>query len=118
LKTQAFSTLRNSIPHSQVVRSVRPSANKLRCVICDSCGGIELNHAGGRNHVAWFTMPFCQKHHTQFHALVRAAGISLEYTADPRERYLRAMKALGICNWMLLEAMHELDSAFQNSPKE
>jgi len=79
------------------------------CVICGK-KRIERNHAGGKNFVAWFTMPFCPKHHTQFHALVSAAGINLEYTPDPVDRLIRALKALLVCAFMLLEAMEELNS--------
>lgn len=49
--------------------SSRTSAARLRCVICGTDQGVERNHVGGRNHVAWLTMPFCRKHHDQFHAL-------------------------------------------------
>jgi len=79
------------------------------CVICGA-ERIERNHAGGKNFVAWFTMPFCPKHHLQFHALVSAAGINLEYHPDAQERILRALKAIQVCEFMLLEAMHELNS--------
>lgn len=87
----------------------------LRCVICDTDEAVERNHAGGQNHVAWFWMPFCHKHHVQFHALVAAAGIDLEYTSDPQERVLRALKAVQICNWMLLERQQELNSQRQQA---
>jgi len=78
-------------------------------VICGS-KRTERNHVGGQNHVAWFTMPFCLDHHAQFHALLRAAGIDLEYTSDPRERMLRALKATTVCQWMLTEALQNLNS--------
>jgi hypothetical protein len=80
-----------------------------RCVICAS-ERIQRNHVGGQNHVAWFTMPFCPAHHDQFHALVTAAGIDLEYTADPRERLLRSLQATIVCQWMLTEALKNLNS--------
>jgi hypothetical protein len=83
------------------------------CVICGR-ERIEHNHVGGRNHVAWFTMPFCREHHTQFHALLRAACIDLEYTSDPRERMLRALKATTVCQWMLTEALQKLNSGDDN----
>ncbi len=82
------------------------------CVICGK-KKIERNHAGGKNFVAWFTMPFCPKHHTQFHALVAAAGINLEYTPDPLERLIRALKALLVRAFMLLEAIQERNSSEQ-----
>ena len=81
-----------------------------RCVICGSNKEVERHHVGGRRHVAWFTMPFCRKHHDQFHALLRIAGIDLEYTSDPRERLLRALKATTVFQWMLMEALQALDS--------
>jgi hypothetical protein len=80
-----------------------------RCVICGR-KDIERNHVGGRNHVAWFTMQFCVAHHAQFHHLVRAAGVDLEYTSDPQERLLRAQKACMIAQWMLTEALQNLNS--------
>jgi hypothetical protein len=52
-------------------------------------------------------MPCCKKHHDHFHALLRMAGVSLEYTSDPRERLLRALKAVQVFEWMLLEALNE-----------
>ena len=80
------------------------------CVVC-ARKKIERNHAGGRNFVAWFTLPFCTKHHAQFHALCAAAGINFEYTSDPIERLIRALKALLVCAFMLLEALQELHSS-------
>ena len=79
-----------------------------RCVIC-AAKDTEHNHAGGRNHVAWFTMPLCRKHHSQFHHLLRNAGVNLEYTSNPKERYRRALQALAIAQWMLLEAIKNSD---------
>ena len=79
-----------------------------RCVICGSSKKIERNHVGGRNHVAWFTMPSCRKHHVQFHALLRIAGVDLEYTSDPRERLSRAVKSCLVFQWMLTEAQQKI----------
>jgi len=85
------------------------------CAICGS-KDIERNHVGGRNHIAWFTMPLCRtKHHPQFHALAKAAGINFEYTADPRERLIRAQKATMIFQWMIIEAQQELNSGGANA---
>jgi len=88
------------------------------CVICGAIR-IERNHLGGQNFVAWFTMPFCPKHHRQFHALVDAAGINLEYSPDPIVRLIRALKAMLVGAFMVLEAMEELNSRSRNndSPK-
>lgn len=82
-----------------------------RCVICGSRENVEQNHLGGQNHIAWFTMPFCRKHHDQFHALLRSAGVDLTYTTDPRERVLRALGATWVANWVFTEALRELNSA-------
>ena len=74
---------------------------------CALCGRkpVEQNHVGGRNHVAWFTMPFCREHHDQFHELLRNAGVDLHYTPDPVERIARANQAISVCQWMLAEAL-------------
>src|SRR5260370_42497994 len=55
-------------------------------------------------------MPCCVPHHDQFHALLRAAGVDLRYTSDTRERHTRALKALQICAWMLLEAQEHANT--------
>ncbi len=88
--------------------SVRVKASA-RCVICGSEDAVR-NHVGGQNHVAWFTMPFCREHHDQFHASLRAAGVDLKFAADPRERLLRALQATTVCQWMLMEALKNLNS--------
>ena len=91
---------------------------RARCVIC-AARDTEQNHAGGRNHVAWFTMPLCRNHHAQFHGLLRNAGVNLEYTSDAQERCRRALQALAIAQWMLLEALKNSDdeSLKENRPK-
>ena len=71
---------------------------------------------GGRNHVAWFTMQFCRPHHGQFHRLVEAAGINLEYTPNEVERILRALSAIGIAQYMLLQRLAELDREQRDEP--
>ena len=96
--------------------SSRTKAGSLHCVICDSDVRAERNHPGGRNHVAWFRMPFCGKHHDQFHDLCRIAGINLEYTPDPYERLLRGLKANQVCQFMLLEALQELNAQRHENP--
>ena len=81
------------------------ATSKGRCVVCGSSTDVEQNHVGGRNHVAWFTMPFCREHHDQFHALLRASGVDLHYTSDPIERYRRAMQAILLGQWTLTEML-------------
>jgi len=83
------------------------SAVKPVCVICGSAKNIEYNHAGGRNHVAWFTVPFCEKHHQEFHRLLESAGIDLRYTSNKLKRLVIAALALTIALWIVLQALRE-----------
>jgi hypothetical protein len=96
--------------------SLRRKPDGLRCVICGSSVGVQRNHTGGQNHVAWFWMPFCEKHHNQFHELCRIADIKLEYTSDPYERLLRGLKANQVCEFMMLEALQELNAQRYERP--
>ena len=50
-------------------------------------------------------MPFCDHCHSLFHAMVDGAGIDLRYTDDPIERIRRALAAIKIAEWMLLEQL-------------
>jgi hypothetical protein len=76
-----------------------------KCVLCGSTRNVQGNHLGGRWHLAWFTMPFCIDCHSLFHAMVTRAGIDLSYTQDPIERFRRALAAIKIAEWMLLEQL-------------
>ena len=76
-----------------------------RCALCQSHKNIQGNHIGGRNHLGWITMPFCDKCHQRFHILARQAGLDLESTDDPIERLRRALAFIKICEWMILEQM-------------
>ena len=78
------------------------------CVICGKQTGIEQNHVGGRNHVAWFTMPFCKVHHDEFHETLRNIGIDLRHTPDELERLGRASQAIIVCLWTLEEVKKEV----------
>jgi len=75
------------------------------CVICGTDIGIEHNHAGGRNHIAWFRVPFCERHHQQFHRLLESAGLNLRYTSNRLKRLVIAALALTIALWMVLQAL-------------
>src|SRR5215831_9303789 len=77
------------------------------CVICGTDKNIEHNHAGGRNHIAWFTLPFCERHHQQFHRLLERVGIDLRYTPNKLKRLVFAALALTIALWMVLQALGE-----------
>jgi hypothetical protein len=79
----------------------------LVCVICGTDKNIELNHAGGNNHLPWFKLPFCQRHHQQFHRLLEGLGINLRYTSNKLKRLVLAALALTIALWMVLQALWE-----------
>lgn len=84
----------------------RASRENRKCVICGSTGRVEANHVGGRHQIAWFTMPLCGEHHDRFHVLLNQIRLDLRYTPDPVERSLRALKALLVFGWMVIEALH------------
>jgi hypothetical protein len=77
------------------------------CVICGADKNIELNHAGGKNHIAWLRLPFCELHHQQFHRLLESVGINLRYTSNKLKRLALASLALTIALWMVLQALWE-----------
>jgi hypothetical protein len=78
------------------------------CFICGAGKYIEQNHAGGRKHIPWFKVPFCQQHHDQFHRLLESVGIDLRYTPNKRKRLVIAALALTIALWMVLQALFEV----------
>ena len=83
------------------------SVKKIRkCVICGGTHRVEANHVGGRNHIAWFTIPLCGEHHDRFHALLNQMRLDLRYTPDPVERSIRVLKAILIFAWMVVEGLH------------
>jgi hypothetical protein len=77
------------------------------CVICGTDKNIENNHAGGKNHLPWFKLPFCERHHQQFHRLLESLGINLRYTPNKLKRLVLAALALTITLWMVLQALWE-----------
>ena len=82
-----------------------PKPEVKKCVLCGNTGNVQGNHLGGRRHLAWFTIPFCGECHSLFHAMVNRAGVDLRYTHDPVERTRRALAAIKIAEWMLLEQL-------------
>jgi hypothetical protein len=81
------------------------------CFICGATKNVERNHAGGRNHIEWFKVPFCEQHHQQFHRLLESVGIDLRYTPNKLKRLVIAALALTIALWMVLQALR--DAVFQ-----
>ena len=82
-----------------------PKPAQKRCVLCGSARNVQGNHLGGKHFFACFTMTFCECHHRVFHAMVDRAGINLSYTDEPIERIRRALAAIKIAEWMLLEEL-------------
>ena len=77
------------------------------CVICGSWEYIEQNHAGGRNHIPWFKVPFCERHHRMFHRQLESVGINLRYIPNQQKRLASAAVAFTIGLWMILQALME-----------
>jgi hypothetical protein len=73
----------------------------MRCTKCESVEEVELHHIGGRNHLAWFLIPLCRKHHVALTLAIRRAGIDMQYTSGEAERLRRARKAIYVCLWFL-----------------
>jgi hypothetical protein len=84
----------------------RSGGKARRCVICGSARRVERHHVGGRNHVAWFTIPLCGEHHDRFHELLNQVRLDLRYTPDPVERRIRVLKAILVFAWMVIEGLH------------
>jgi hypothetical protein len=82
-----------------------PKLEGKKCVLCGDTRNVQGNHLGGRQHLGWFTMPFCGECHSLFHEMVNRAGIDLSFTDDPIERTRRALAAIKIAEWMLLEQL-------------
>jgi hypothetical protein len=77
------------------------SSGKLRCTICESTDHVERHHVGGRNHVVWFTILLCRKHHVKLTRYIEAAGVDMRYTPDRLERLRRARQAIRMLEWLL-----------------
>jgi hypothetical protein len=91
--------------HKTTNRRPGSKSEKPHCVQCGSSGDIEHHHAGGRNHVPWFTVPFCRKHHVRLTAAIRLAGVNMSFTSNNRVRLLRALMAIVVLFWTLLEEL-------------
>jgi hypothetical protein len=77
------------------------SSGKLHCTICGSTKQVERHHAGGRNHIAWFTILLCREHHVRLTRYIEAAGVDMRYTPDRMERLRRARQAIRMLGWLL-----------------
>jgi hypothetical protein len=82
---------------------------------CGSSKQLEANHLGGRNHVPWLTLPFCRKDHTEFHRMCTRAGIDFRDTSNQLVSLIRALKAMLVGMWMVVDKLEKDASA--NSDK-
>ena len=73
------------------------------CTFCESTDNIQRHHVGGQNHIAWFTIPLCEKHHLALTGALRQAKVDMRYTPDTRERLSRARRATLVFLWALQE---------------
>jgi hypothetical protein len=91
--------------HETTNRRMGPKSEKPHCLQCGSSGDIEGHHGGGRNHLPQFIVPLCRKHHVSVTAAIRLAGVSMSYTPNKRVRLLRALMAIIVLVWTLLEEL-------------
>jgi len=91
------------------------ASGELRCTICGSTDQVEKHHVGGRNHVVWFTIPLCRKHHVKLTAYIAAAGVDMRYSPDRPTRFRRARQAICMLLWFL--DMQEEEFTSQDSEK-
>lgn len=75
----------------------------LYCTFCESSHKVEMHHVGGRHHVPWFTIPLCRKHHVQVTKALQNAGVQMSHTPDVSERRKRAIQAISVFLWILME---------------
>ena len=75
-----------------------------RCVLCGSRRKPHKHHPGGQNHIPWLTMVLCERCHENFHARFRQS-IDYRFTPDHKMRLIRAMQAVLVFLWMLLEML-------------
>ena len=69
---------------------------------------MQRHHVGGKGHIAWFTIPHCERHHKRVTRFVDLAGVNLHYTPDKRERLRRARKATTAFLWLLEDWEEEI----------
>lgn len=77
--------------------------SKPKCVICGGTDDIELHHVGGRNHIPKYKVPLCRKRHQELTEKIRIAGGNMSYTPNKKARIVRALMAIMVFVWTLLE---------------
>jgi hypothetical protein len=80
------------------------AASLRRCVLCGSRRKMHEHHIGGQNHFSWLTMLLCEPCHEDFHARFRQS-IDYHFTPNAKMRLIRAMQAVLVFLWVLLEML-------------
>jgi hypothetical protein len=75
-----------------------------RCVLCGSRRKLHEHHVGLQNHIPWLTMLLCEPCHENFHARFRQS-VDYRFTPNPKMRLIRAMQAVLVFLWVLLEML-------------
>jgi uncharacterized protein YlaI len=75
-----------------------------RCVLCGRSRELNKHHLGGQNHIPWLTMLLCESCHDNFHAKFRQS-VNFHFTPNKKMRLIRAMQAILVFLWMLLEML-------------
>ncbi len=79
-------------------------ASRKRCVLCGSRRKVHEHHLGGQNHISWLTMLLCESCHETFHAKFRQS-VNYRFTPNSKIRLIRAMQAVLVFLWVLLEML-------------
>lgn len=75
-----------------------------RCVLCGSRRKLHEHHIAGQNHISWLTMLLCEPCHESFHARFRQS-VDYRFTPNSKMRLIRAMQAVLVFLWVLLEKL-------------
>lgn len=92
------------------MKGKRPRVKCPDCPVYCFCGStkdMEQNHLGGFNHLPWFTYPFCNKDHAEFHVMCRRAGVDFNDTKNKSIRLIHALKAMLVGVWMVLDMLEK-----------
>jgi hypothetical protein len=86
------------------------ASNLRRCVLCGSRRRPHEHHIGLKRHIPWLTLLLCEPCHETFHARFRQS-VDYRFTPSHKMRLIRAMQAVLVILWMLLEMlMREIGS--------
>ncbi len=80
------------------------AASLRRCALCGRSRKVNKHHPGGQNHIPWLRMVLCEDCHQNFHARFRQS-VDFHFTPNKKMRLIRAMQAVLVFLWMLLEML-------------